>query len=125
MRHIRLVLAAVGVLFGLVTLVEGSRVLAGVDPGYIVFKPLLVYNVAMGVVYVAAGLLAWRWLPRGRALAGVIVALNLVVFVAVAWMYSSGRAVAARSVQAMTMRTVVWLVIFLGLRWVERRAPQA
>jgi hypothetical protein len=50
MRLIPRVLSLVAVLFGLVTIIAGTRVLAGSDPGYNVFFPLLIYNVAMGVV---------------------------------------------------------------------------
>ena len=59
-RHIHLIhriLSLAAVLFGVVTLIAGTRVLAGADPGYRVFLPLLLYNIAMGVAYVAAGML--------------------------------------------------------------------
>lgn len=48
MTGLRRVLALIALVFGLVTLVAGGRVLAGADPGYVVFRPLLLYNVAMG-----------------------------------------------------------------------------
>ena len=34
--------------FGLVTVVAGTRVLTGTDPGYVVFRPLLVFDTFMG-----------------------------------------------------------------------------
>ncbi len=51
-------LAAVAVLFGIATVVAGTRVLSGSDPGYLVFRPLLIFNTAMGVAYLAAGVVA-------------------------------------------------------------------
>ena len=41
-------------LFGFITVFAGSSVLLGVDPGYIVFRPLVIYNSVMGIVYIAA-----------------------------------------------------------------------
>jgi hypothetical protein len=48
--------AVVAAVFGLATIVAGGRVLTGwSDPGYVVYRPLLIYNTAMGVAYLAAG----------------------------------------------------------------------
>ncbi len=119
-RLMQNILALVAVVFGLVTIVSGSRVLLGADPGYIVFQPLLLFNTAMGFIYVGAGVAAWRNLARGRTMAGAIFALNLVVLAATAALYSSGDSVAIESVRAMTLRTVVWLALFAGFAWLMR-----
>ncbi len=119
-RLMQNILALVAVVFGLVTIVSGSRVLLGADPGYIVFQPLLLFNTAMGFIYVGAGVAAWRNLARGRTTAGAIFALNLVVLAATAALYSSGDSVAIESVRAMTLRTVVWLALFAGFAWLMR-----
>ena len=66
------VVAAVAVVFGVATLVEGGRVLAGADPGFVVFRPLLLFNATMGVVYILAGLLTWSDHRRGRTWARAI-----------------------------------------------------
>lgn len=113
-----LVLAAVA--FGLVTIAAGGRVLFGADPGYAVYRPLLLYNTAMGLAYVAAGVVAWFDLRRGKYAAGAIFILNLLVLGAVAWLYRSNGSAAIESVRAMTLRTVVWLALFAGLAWVGR-----
>jgi hypothetical protein len=115
----------VALLFGLATLVAGARVLAGADPGYVVFKPLLVYNFAMGFAYIAAGVVAWRSLGWGKLAALAIFVLNLAVLAAIAWLYSNGGAVAVDSVRAMVLRTVVWLALFLGFAWLARRTAPA
>lgn len=101
------------------TLVAGSRVLAGADPGYTVFQPLLVYNTAMGLAYVAAGVVAWRNADRGKYLAAIIFALNLLVLGAVAYLHATGGGVAVESLRAMVLRTGVWLVLCLGLAWIS------
>ena len=115
------VLAIAATLFGLATIVVGSRVLAGSNPGYIVFRPLLIYNTAMGIAYMAAGVIAWRNLHRGKYAAGTIFVLNLLVLEATGYLYATGSAVAIESVRAMMFRTVVWLVLFLGMVWMSHR----
>jgi hypothetical protein len=115
------ILALVAVAFGLATLVAGGRVVAGADPGYLVFRPLVIFNTAMGVAYSAAGILTWRSPERGRVVAATIFLLNLVVLVAVGYLYTSGGAVAVDSVRAMMFRTGVWLVLLLGVSWVIRQ----
>jgi len=122
MRNIQRVLALVAVVFGVVTIIAGSSVLLGADPGYVVFRPLLIYNAAMGAVYVAAGIVAWRSLERGKHAAAAIFVLNLLVLGTIGYLYAAGSAVAVESLRAMTLRTVVWLVLFLGLAWAGRSA---
>ena len=120
-RMIQGVSALVAILFGLATIFAGTRVLAGSDPGYIVFRPLLIYNAAMGGVYVVAGVLAWRSVDRGKYAAVTIFVLNFLVLGAISYLYTTGSAVAIDSLRAMTLRTVIWLVLFLGLAWMSHR----
>lgn len=120
MKVARGFLVLVAVAFGLLTIAAGGRVLLGADPGYAAYRPLLLYNTAMGLAYVAAGVAAWLDLRRGKYAAGAIFILNLLVLGAVAWLYRSDGSVAIESVRAMTMRTVVWLALFAGLAWVGR-----
>ena len=121
LRTVRRVLAAIAILFGILTIVAGTRVLTGSDPGYVVFFPLLVYNTVMGFAYIGAGAVAWRSLPRGRDTAAAIFVLNLLVLAAIWILYSSAAAVAIDSLRAMTLRTGVWFVLFAGLAWLSRR----
>lgn len=120
-RHpLAAVAAVVAVLFGLATVFAGGKVLLGADPGYVVFRPLLLYNTAMGTAYIAAGILIWRALSRGRVAAGTIFLLNLLVLVGIAVVYWSGGAVAVDSLRAMSFRTGVWLALFLATSWLVR-----
>ena len=121
MKIIQGVLALAAALFGLATIIAGSRVLNGSDPGYIVFRPLLIYNTAMGIAYVAAGVIAWRNLDRGKYAAATIFVLNLLVLGATGYLYAAGSAVAIDSLRAMIFRTVAWLVLFLGMAWTSKR----
>jgi hypothetical protein len=119
-KVVRKILALIAFLFGVATIFAGGRVLLGFNPGYVVFRPLLIYNTAMGVAYLGVGSVLWRSLVRGRYAAGVIFVLNLLVLVAVVLLYYSGGPVAADSLQAMSFRTVVWLGLFLTTSWLIR-----
>jgi hypothetical protein len=118
-RIVRTIVIAVAVLFGVVTLFAGGRVLLGFDPGYEVFRPLLIFNTAMGLAYLAAGMATWRSVNAGRNAAGAIFLLNLLVLGGILVIYRSGGAVAVDSLRAMTLRTVVWLALFLGASWLS------
>lgn len=122
-RFLQWALALVAALFGLLTLLAGTRVLMGADPGYLVYRPLLVYNTVMGLLYVAAGALIWNSVQRGKQAAALICLLNLLVLALAAWLHGQGQGVALDSVWAMMLRTGVWLLLFLGLAWLSRRRP--
>jgi hypothetical protein len=113
--------AVVACVFGIATIMAGTRVLTGADPGYLVFRPLLIYNTVMGVVYVAAGVVTWLSARWGRSAAAAVFFLNLLVLVAIIALYRSGDAVAVDSVRAMVVRTVVWHLLYLSLVWVSRK----
>jgi hypothetical protein len=124
-RIVRILATGIAVLFGVATIFAGSRVLLGSDPGYEVFRPLLVYNTAMGVAYLAAGIAIWRSVDAGRYAAGVIFLLNLLVLVGIVVIYGSGGGVAVDSLRAMTLRTVVWLALFIAASWLARSRTAA
>jgi len=121
MKIAQSVLSLVATLFGLATIFAGTSVLLGSDPGYIVFRPLLIYNTAMGIVYVAAGIIIWRNFKQGMYVAAVIFVLNLVVLAAIYFLYTEGNLIAVDSLRAMSLRTVVWLALFAGLVWLSSR----
>lgn len=109
------------ILFGAMTLFAGSRVLAGTNPGYGVYLPLLIYNTVMGGFYIAVGVSAWRSLALGKRGAALLFLLNLIVLVAIGVSYTAGGSVASESLGAMALRTGVWLMIFVGLWWLARK----
>ncbi len=121
MKITQIVLALIAALFGLATIIAGTRVLLGSDPGYIVFRPLLIYNTVMGIVYVSAGVIAWRNLKQGVYVAAAIFVLNLVVLAVIYFLYTEGGSIAVDSLRAMSLRTIVWLALFAGLGWLSRR----
>lgn len=113
--------SGVAVIFGLMTLIVGTRVLVGVDPGYQVFLPLLIYNTLMGAVYIAAGIAIWFSLRRGTSAAATIFTCNILVLAVIGYLFTNGADIAIESVRAMTLRTVVWLVLCVVLSWERRR----
>lgn len=121
MRIVQAVLALAAALFGIATIIAGVRVLIGFHPGYTVFWPLLIYNTAMGVAYITAGVIAWRNIERGKYAAVAIFVLNLFVLGTIFYRYMAGSSVAIESLRAMTFRTVIWLLLFLGFAWVDSR----
>ncbi len=113
--------AVVGLVFGLATLAAGGSVLLGRDPGYLVYRPLLVFNTAMGLAYLYAGVQAWKRTEGGYTAAGAILAANAAVLLWIVYLFRArADTVAMDSVRAMTLRTVVWLVLWGVLAWVWR-----
>ncbi|MCC7042951.1 MAG: hypothetical protein IT183_03770 [Acidobacteria bacterium] len=100
--------ALAAVAFGLVTILAGARVLTGSDPGYVVFRPLLIFNTIMGFVYVVAGVQIWRDERRGRLWAHGVTLVNLVVLLVITALYVGGWSIAIDSLVAMTVRTLAW-----------------
>lgn len=121
MKTTHTLLASVAVLFGLLTIFAGSRVLLGSDPGYTVYRPLLIYNTVMGFVYAVAGIVAWRNIRQGLYLTALIFVLNLIVLAAIFFLYAEGSAVAVDSLRAMSLRTLIWFALFTGFYWLYRR----
>jgi hypothetical protein len=119
-RKVILVVAITAVSFGIVTIIVGARVLLGSNPGYIVYLPLLRFNAAMGLAYVAVGVIAWRNLKFGVYGAAGICVLNLFALGSISYLYAPNGPIASESLQAMTFRTVIWLVLFLVLAWASR-----
>lgn len=119
------IVAVIAILFGLASLAAGGSVLAGRDPGYLVYRPLLVFNTIMGLFYVAAGLLAWRGAPVARTVAAGIVGVNALVLAYIVFLYRSGGGAAIDSVRAMVLRTSVWAVLLVLLRWAGRATRAA
>jgi hypothetical protein len=121
----RQVAAVAAIVFGLATLAAGGSVLAGRDAGYLVHRPLLLFNTVMGAAYIAAGIVAWGRASSGRNAAAVILALNLLVLGRVVFLYRTSSLVAIDSVRAMILRSVVWLALLLVLAWAGRAARDA
>jgi hypothetical protein len=106
------VMAVVGMAFGAMSVVAGTRVLAGVDrPDYVVLPWLVAYNVAAGAAGVVVGAGIWLWRGWGANGASVLAGAHAAVLGVLVGMRLVGESVATDSLGAMLLRSVVWLAI--------------
>lgn len=113
-------LAFLAVAFGALTIKEGGGVLFGPDAARAAagdFVPFVLWsNFLLGFVYVAAGLGLWLRQRWGLLLAALIVAVTLATFAAFALHIALSGAFEARTLVAMSVRTLVWGFIYLAAR---------
>jgi len=105
------VTACVAVIFGVLTVVSGSRALfGGVDMGAVV-PFVLWFNFSAGFAYVLAGIGLWRGATWAPALSLGIAVATSAVFVAFLWHVWLGSTWEARTMGAMILRTGIWTAI--------------
>lgn len=115
-RHVSaVVLGVVAILFGLLTIMSGGRVLFGDaaarSAAGAVVPFVLWFNFVAGFAYVAAGLglmTRRRWAVR---LSIVIATATLIVFAALGAHVWAGGAYEPRTIGAMSLRSIVWIGI--------------
>lgn len=118
------VLALFAIIFGVATIIVGGRTLFGgvearAAAGNIV-SFVLWFNFVAGFAYVVAGtgmLLSKRW---AAYLSATIAVATIAVFLALGVHILTGLAFEARTVGAMTLRSVIWIVIAV-LAWRQLR----
>lgn len=108
--------AGVAGVLGLLTIVAGGRVLLGGNPGYVVMRPVLLFNVVMGAIYLVAALLMFRASSHGSVLAWFIAEANLVVLIGVVALRLLHQPVATQTLAAMAFRTGAWFLILWLVR---------
>lgn len=105
------VVAIIAIALGLLTIVSGARALfGGVDMGAVV-PFVLWFNFLAGFAYLAAGLGLWYQTDWATGLAIAIALATAAVFAAFLWNVSKGVAFEARTMGAMGLRLVVWVII--------------
>lgn len=114
-------LAIIAILFGLVTIFSGHRVLFGLsDPGYLVFLPLLIFNILMGFIYLIAAWFIWTNLERGFKLSRLIAFMYLGVLIIIGALFLlSANLIAIESIYAMSFRTLVWFGIYFSIKFLR------
>lgn len=104
--------AGIGLVFGLMSVVAGTRVLAGIaHPDYVVLRWLVVYNVAAGAAGVLAGAGLWGLRSWASRLTRLLAAAHGVVLAVLVVFRVTDRPVAWDSLTAMLLRVVVWTAI--------------
>jgi hypothetical protein len=115
--------AILAFIIGGMAIFAGGKVLLGSDPGYYVINWLSLYNYTIGIltVFVTAVLI---WTNSRLALPVVIATFSFhaVVMLALQTLYRG--IVASESIQAMTLRLIVWAVI-LALMFAASRMRMA
>jgi hypothetical protein len=107
-------LAIVAILFGLLTILSGGRTLFNAEArqlagNYVTF--VLWFNFLAGFAYVIAGVGLWFWQRWSMWLSFAIAAATLAIFVAFGIQIWTGGNYEMRTVAAMGLRTITWLVI--------------
>jgi uncharacterized membrane protein len=111
------IVAIIAVVFGAVTLFSGGRVLFGGEAAraaagdYVPF--VLWFNFFSGFFYILAGVGLFLWRRWAAPLAGLIALGLIVTFAAFGWHIAQGGAYEMRTVIAMSVRSIFWLVIAL------------
>lgn len=115
--------AILAFIIGLMAVFAGGQVLLGRVPGYNVIDWLPLYNYTLGVatVLLTAGLL---WIDSRLALPAAMGTFGLHVAVTLTLLTVYRGVVAAESLQAMTLRLAVWVII-LALTFARRRIARA
>ncbi|MDP2135890.1 MAG: hypothetical protein Q8J99_19985 [Sulfuritalea sp.] len=130
MKSIRMLkwLAIAAIAFGVLTVFSGGRALFGgmearAELGNIV-PFVLWFNFIAGFVYVLAGLALLRTKRWAAPLAVLIAVSTILVFLALAAHIAGGGAFEARTVGALSLRSLFWIVVALvALRVVKTTLP--
>jgi len=111
--------AVVALIIGAMAIFAGGKVLLGIDPGYYVIDWVPVYNFSMGIItaFITA-ILIWKNHRFAWMAAGATLAAHVIVMIVLQTVYRSS--VAQESIQAMTIRIVVWVMI-LSLLFIQSR----
>lgn len=109
--------ALLAILPGLLTIAEGGSVLLGLSTKPYTILPWLVwYNVVMGFVSVVVGITLLKQCATSIRSATTVLTLHGLVLMFLVILFAFKEPVAAISIMAMLLRTMVWSVIVLLVR---------
>ncbi len=122
-------IALIALIFGGMTLFSGGSVLfvdgqARADAGnYVPF--ILWFNFIAGFFYIAAAIGIFIWQRWGVTLSRLIFIATVIAFIGLAGHIVTGGSFEMRTVMAMTLRSVVWLVIMVATATAWKKSLQA
>lgn len=102
-------------LLGTVSLIMGTLVLMGLhEAGHVVLQGLLIYNIALGILSLLVALLIWN---RSRSTSSVVLLLLFSNISVLIFLVLFPNNVAKESIRAMEIRTIIWAMVYLFIRW--------
>jgi hypothetical protein len=111
---VRKIVSVIAVLFSLLSIIEGLKVLLGIsNQKYIVFVPLLIYNLVMAFVGLIVGGMIWFNSNKVFKRTSTITIIHLIVLITLVVIFITNGPVAPESIKAMVIRSGVWLAITL------------
>ncbi len=120
-KSINRITSIVAVIFSAISLIEGLRVLFGISvPNYIVFTPLLIYNIIMGGIGIFVGIQIFQQHINSLRNSSVVMLFHTSILITISLLYSFGSVVSAHSVDAMLVRAGLWLAITITL-WITNK----
>lgn len=122
-RNLNKLASVLAFIIGGMAIFAGGKVLLGIDPGYYVISWVPVYNYTIGLltVFVTAVLI---WTNSRFAVPAAIATFSLHAVVMIILQTIFRATVAPESIQAMTLRLVIWTII-LGLMLARSRKHMA
>jgi hypothetical protein len=122
-RNLNKIASAFAFIIGSMAIFAGGKVLLGIDPGYYVISWVPVYNYTAGLltVFITTVLI---WTNNRFAMPAAITTFSLHALVMIILQTIFRSTVASESIQAMTLRLVIWGII-LGMMWAGSRKHMA
>lgn len=102
-------------LLGAVSLGMGTMVLLDLhEAGHVVLKGLLAYNIVLGVLSLLVAYLIWK---RSESTSSAVLLLLLSNISVLIFLVLFTNTVAKESIRAMEIRTIIWAMVYLLIRW--------
>ncbi len=106
------IILIIGLLFSIISIIEGTSVLLGIStPGYIIVPALLYYNIIFAIVGLGTSIGLWlrtKWSVRSSV---TIALFHSIVLILVAVFHFVDGTFAIDSVRAMSIRSILWIAI--------------
>jgi len=108
--------ATIAIIFSVLSFIEGMQVALKISiPDYIVFTPLLVYNILMSVVGVLGGIQIFRRNKNAIRYSVVITLSHISTLASISFLYLFDSYISMHSLTAMIIRSSIWLIITITL----------
>jgi hypothetical protein len=110
MKNLNKIASILALIIGAMAVFAGGKVLLGIDPGYYVIDWVPIYNFSMGLISVFfTAVLLWKNRPFALTAASATLMAHSIVMIVLQTVYRSS--VSGESIQAMTIRIIVWITI--------------